>query len=122
MTIEVRLRRQPLESLIMGITYLLFSLIFLVAIFLSLIGNFLLPILIPLAAFTFFLVLYIAAATVGNTLTPTFREQSFVEKVLGLAFLTILLYIPLGWIVLLLLGIATLGATIKERYGIRIPL
>jgi hypothetical protein len=118
LNIEHSLRRQPLECLILGIFYILASIVFLIAIFLSLIGNFLLPILIPLVGFTFFIVLYTTAGMVGTVLTPAFREQFFIEKVLGLAFLTILVYIPMGMIVLLFLALATLGATIKERYGI----
>lgn len=116
--IERYMKLKPLESFIYGIISLVMIFFFLLALFLTIIGNFLLPLLIPLGVLAYFISLYSLSGLVGRLIRPSFKEQLFVEKVIGLSFLTILLYIPFGVVVFALLLLLAFGSAVKNRFGV----
>jgi len=114
---EAYLRQRSLESFIYGLFFGFMTFVVFVLLFLTMVGNFLLPLLIPLTVLAFFLALYITAGVIGSVIRPTYKEQMILEKVIGLSFITILLYIPLGLILVFLLLSAAYGSVIKNRLG-----
>jgi hypothetical protein len=115
---EAFLKRKFLESFIYGLFFGLMTFIVFLSLFLTMIGNFLLPLLIPLTILAFFLGIYITSGVIGSVIRPTYKEQFILEKVIGLSFMTILLYIPLGLLIVMLLMTAAYGSVIKNRFGI----
>jgi len=116
--LEAYMKTKFLESLIYGVLFGVMTSLLFILLFLTMIGNLLLPLLIPLIVFAFFLAIYITAGVIGSVIRPSYKEQLILEKVIGLSFMTILLYIPLGAGIVLLLLIAAYGSIIKNRFAV----
>jgi len=115
--LEVYIRRRSWESLFLGLFYLFMTVVTLVMLLLTIIGNFILPLIIPLLAISFFISLYTVAGLIGSFIRATLREQPFIEKIVGLALLTVLLYIPFGDFLFTILLIMGYGSALKNRFG-----